>query len=108
VEMMNIDNLIDKLHFTICPICGTEMIQVKWVIGSKYHVCRNKCYESLVEYNDSTKTPHLFQVKIFEEHIGHVFVTYFEYLMVEMLDDVNKKVDYWKDNERYLAEIMMR
>jgi hypothetical protein len=79
----------------ICPICDGKMIKY-----DHSHECTNGCYEIHFGYGNE-------EFIIFGENITTVWdedmgFTFFAKLKIK------KKIKYWKQDERYLAEILMR
>jgi hypothetical protein len=74
-----------------CPICG-NLVQHSSELGLNYHIveCPNSCYRSISRYGD----------KLF------YMVYLFNVLTPE--NKVKEKIKYWKENERYLAEILTK
>lgn len=74
---MEENNLIDKVYYDYCPICCGELSFWGYI-----KECKNGCYR---------------------QYKGYVIV------FDEMINDnikLKKKIDYWRENERYLLKLM--
>lgn len=69
-----------KSLYENCPICNRKLEAGRFSI-----VCRNKCYAEFNNY-----------VLIFRMYIGGFYFS----------EELEKMINYWKKNDRYLMEIM--
>lgn len=81
-----------------CPICDSEMkVEYCDTFYDNDYYCRNKCYQ--IEIFSHDKQQH--DVVLFDV----------EYIEIENFDDkekVKKRIQYWKENDRYLMKLLER
>lgn len=86
-----------------CPICERELaVELFTRIDSrKSYCCPNECF---VYYDHITEASiNLFydDFYVISDKLSHIVV-------YDKIEDVQKKIEYWKENYRYVAEILER
>ena len=88
-----------------CPICGCEL-QIIWYLNSNIYECKNRCFMSVI-FNTRI------EIDLFKETI----IFFSNEIDDNFNEDLNsdkefkryyKTLEYWKENDRYLAEILTR
>lgn len=89
---------------TTCPICNTELaVSTKessnfFMISENMKICKNGCF-SCTNYTD--------HAIVFVFNDKYAFLEDFSLqMLLDKYKYVQKKIDYWKENDRYLAEIL--
>jgi len=110
-------DIMDKYNILFpdskCLICDCYVNPIDYVEKSNsLYNCENKCcfyrsYEFFNHINKGTVLSHVHYYSIF----GAVFSFSSDSLDEEkekVLNNIRKRVSYWKENDRYLAEILGR
>lgn len=86
-----------------CPLCGGKHNpndQEWWKFA-----CINGCFKFAFKLNQHTHEEDVFAV------CGKIFVIY-DFMppekRMEILEEISREVNYWKENDRYLIEIIER
>lgn len=83
------------MHVRKCPICRKKLVEFK---KRNSYGCKNKCY---VIQSENT----FLVERVFDEAF-----TYFndesEEEIKKVQEKINRKIKYWKKNDRYLMKIM--
>lgn len=82
-----------------CPICDKQMIRDADDFDCK-NGCLNLCF--WVSVNDKGKYVDMCEITIFKKS------SFLYYEEVNQIEEAQLKIDYWKENYRYLAEILER
>ncbi|MDF2534330.1 MAG: hypothetical protein K0R18_487 [Bacillales bacterium] len=91
--MSKIDIYCEK---EICPICGSKMQTKESYL---YRICcKNKCYEYVYWLGE----PEVHTFLIFEEMVR----CHYDEYKKETEIAVKEKINFWKENDRYLVKIM--
>lgn len=89
-------SVLDRYYYAgNCPICGQKLERF---IGSFYWSanCKSKCFEIHFIKNNSRFTLRFFDSERLHARGDKALTIY------------NEKVNYWKENDRYLAEFLTR
>jgi hypothetical protein len=102
-----LDKIKDMLNYKYCPICDSKIEKIKPenVLEVKSEGCKNGCFKLIVK----------------QDYNNHAYAWFyiFEDLTVIASDDSKRKtklfenkikqlIQHWKENDRYLAELLSR
>lgn len=95
------------IKYNNCPICSGELIKEHDDLSSGRlysEICINTCYIYYVKINKKSHN---------ENHVFKIFGDAFSYTnydneqLIEMVRNrLNKNIESWKENDRYLVELM--
>ncbi|MNJ90066.1 hypothetical protein D3C87_76580 [compost metagenome] len=81
-----------------CPICNSKIL-VKIKNGIMLKQCKNECYK-IAYYIDNID---YFGVKVFKESFSNLGNKNSKYL----IENIEKKIKYLKEDNRYITEILL-
>jgi hypothetical protein len=82
-----------------CPICGKKFNETGHDDGYEYY-CTSGCYKLLESYYGS------YWIWVFDKKFS--FFNYEQHLWAKYRIRVTNHIQYWKENERYLMQILTR
>lgn len=89
------------IHDSCCPICSGELHVIKTFYDKQK--CLNGCYSHVVIYSEYYQS---------HKHTFSVFNEQFAYMngdgidRIETIEKIEELIAYWKENDRYLTELM--
>ena len=98
-----------KLNYLVCHICDSKMCYE----GIDVFKCPNKCCEYDIDVEAPADVDIIlfgsddlhFRVKLYDENFTHHYKDYDKNLE-ENLKEYLKVIEYWRENDRYLVELM--
>lgn len=83
-----------------CPICGKDLRDKGLISYDRY--CTNKCYR-IQGYEQIDSYDFNYYIYIFGEYVSKITSGEEE---IEFGDFIDVRIEYWKEDDRYLAKIM--
>lgn len=93
-----------------CLICGSKANIIVRTRGIEAIECSNRCCKYVVNDIDTNLATYdfyifsnLFNIKEKRDTYGYLINDKKDY---EIVDEIKNKIEYWKENERYICEIL--
>lgn len=102
---MIFSNLVELANISHCPICEKEISKMDLTTINKRSVnnglyCKNKCLYFTYKYHGEEKEIAVSSLLVFKEDL--------RFRERKMVDLLNEKIAYWKEDFRYVAELLER
>jgi len=89
-------------YYDNCPICGKELDNIDIFGNVLSFNCTNHCYEM----TEGRNSKEFCRIVVFGVRVEFLRKDYSQKFKKKLEDKVRYQIDYWKENDRYLAKIM--